>query len=59
MGDVIHKYPKITIPNTMIVVVIIPVIFFLFAKAIAEMIIKITYTIANQAVNTIYKLLLR
>ena len=38
----------------MIAVVIIPATFFIFANAIAVMIISSTYTIANQAVNPIY-----
>ena len=54
IGDVIHKYPKTTIPNTMIAVVIIPATFFFFVNAIAVIIISSTYTIANQAVNHIY-----
>ena len=54
MGDVNHKYPKTTIPNTIIAVVMIPAIFFLLTNAIAVMIINSTYTIANQTVNPIF-----
>ena len=53
MEDVNHKYPKTTIPNTMIAVVTIPATFFFLTNAIAVMIISSTYTIANQAVNPI------
>ena len=53
MEDVNHKYPKTTIPNTMIAVVMIPATFFFLTNAIAVMIISSTYTIANQAVNPI------
>ena len=54
MEDVNHKYPKTTIPNTTIAVVMIPATFFFLTNAIAVMIISSTYTIANQAVNPIY-----
>ena len=54
MEDVNHKYPKTTIPNTMIAVVMIPATFFFLTNAIAVMIISNTYTIANKAVNPIY-----
>ena len=53
MEDVNHKYPKTTIPNTMIAVVMNPATFFFLTNAIAVMIISSTYTIANQAVNPI------
>ena len=53
MKDVNHKYPKTTIPNTMIAVVMNPATFFFLTNAIAVMIISSTYTIANQAVNPI------
>ena len=53
MEEVNHKYPKTTIPNTMIAVVMIPATFFFLTNAIAVMIISSTYTIANQAVNPI------
>ena len=53
MEDVNNKYPKTTIPNTMIKVVMIPATFFFLTNAIAVMIISSTYTIANQAVNPI------
>ncbi len=53
MEDVNHKYPKISIPNTMIAVVMIPATFFFLTNATAVMIISSTYTIASQAVNPI------
>ena len=53
MGDVNHKYPNTTIPSTIIVIAIIPIVFALFMNARTVIVISRKYSNASHAVKPI------